>query len=338
MYARSRRINLPSGAPLVTPILLPSFSSKGFPELKKIMSHLAEYISGPMLVSAYDVKYSKLAKIPFEPDLLFVDSGGYECSNLMDFVELDKHYLKHEAWDQDIHRATLKKMLCNNRTNKSFISYDHPSHRVNLSTQIKMAKELYKSLVSPVVSGPMFLKEILIKPEAKADSKQYVPVDKIVVDIEQFRCFDIIGFTEKELGRTLMEVMVNICKISKALESHGMMQPIHIFGTLDPISTPLYFMCGADIFDGVTWMRYSFSEGKTIYQQNNWLSPDRLTTEYFTLKLQTFVDNYKCLLGLRAQMLNFERTKKFEEFTYNHELFKRIWTSVETGLGGCYGR
>ena len=43
-----------------TPLLIPSFSSKGFPELKKILAMMGEFITESVLVSAYDEHYKFL--------------------------------------------------------------------------------------------------------------------------------------------------------------------------------------------------------------------------------------------------------------------------------------
>ena len=43
-----------------TPLLLPSFSSKGFPEVKEIILATSERIEGPCLVSAYDLYHGKI--------------------------------------------------------------------------------------------------------------------------------------------------------------------------------------------------------------------------------------------------------------------------------------
>ena len=42
-----------------TPLLVPSFSSKGFPEIKKTIAYCADLIAGPMLISAYDLHYKR---------------------------------------------------------------------------------------------------------------------------------------------------------------------------------------------------------------------------------------------------------------------------------------
>jgi hypothetical protein len=60
-----------------TPLLIPSFSSKGFPDIDKIIKYSSELIEGVALISAYDLHYGKI-KPPFDfPSLIFLDSGGY---------------------------------------------------------------------------------------------------------------------------------------------------------------------------------------------------------------------------------------------------------------------
>ncbi len=49
--------------------------------------------------------------------------------------------------------------------------------------------------------------------------------------------------------------MQNIAKLRKALDKAGLNIPLHVFGSLDTVTTPLYFLAGADIFDGLTWLR-----------------------------------------------------------------------------------
>ena len=60
MLARISTISHPSGGTLKTPLLVPSFSSKGFPKVAKILETMREVISGPILVSAYDMHYQNI--------------------------------------------------------------------------------------------------------------------------------------------------------------------------------------------------------------------------------------------------------------------------------------
>ena len=70
MLARSTTINHPQGISVDTPLLVPSFSSKGFgfnkdkeSEIKGIFTVASEYLSDTMLLSAYDIHYGHLKSI-----------------------------------------------------------------------------------------------------------------------------------------------------------------------------------------------------------------------------------------------------------------------------------
>ena len=109
MLARCIKYNLPNGDYFETPLLLPSFSSKGFPDLRKIIKILDEHISGPVLISAYDVYYKMIQKkINFSQNLLFVDSGGYECSSIVDFTNHSIGIYKPKRWNEKLYHKTIK--------------------------------------------------------------------------------------------------------------------------------------------------------------------------------------------------------------------------------------
>lgn len=329
--ARYVEIKLPYST-LITPVLLPSFSSKGFPELRQIIRSLEEHVTGPVLISAYDFKYEKIQKkLPLYPELLFVDSGGYECSKITDFVEYDRNSYKCNEWNEKIYFKTMKEiLLLKNNIPKVIISYDHPRKRIPIDKQIELAELTFKNLSK---TKSEFLKELVIKPETNKPNEQYISVEEIIKNTKKMKSFDILGLIEKELGTTLLDSMVKLCKIRENLNKNKIQKLIHILGSLDPISTPLYFMCGADIFDGVTWLRYSFYEGLTIYQQNYWFR-NHLDSKSFASRLWSFIDNFRYLQKLKLQMQNFQRSGDFAVFERNGELFKTIWQTIETRLKG----
>jgi hypothetical protein len=79
MFAHRSKIHMGSQVVAETPLMLPSFSSKGFPQIAKIMKLMGEFITGPRLVSAYDIYHKEIThKITFS-ELIFLDSGGYEA-------------------------------------------------------------------------------------------------------------------------------------------------------------------------------------------------------------------------------------------------------------------
>lgn len=330
MLARCTKFNLPNGDYFETPLLLPSFSSKGFPELKKIIKILEEHISGPVLISAYDVYYKLIQKtISFSPQLLFVDSGGYECSSIVDFINHSIGVYKPKKWNEKLFHKSIN-VLLEDSVPKVIISYDHPRCRQSFSMQVNVANILFKHFGSK----NKFVKEILLKPESRCKDDQLLPVEKIVKNANKLRPFDIIGLTEKELGESLLERMVNICQIRQALENNNMPQLIHIFGSLDTISTPLYFMCGADIFDGLTWLRYSYSDGVTLYQPNYWAKTYSSDDKDYISKLHSFCDNYSYLRKMALAMKSFKKSGDFVSFGNNGDLFKKIWEECEAKKEG----
>jgi hypothetical protein len=109
MLSRRRSLILNGEEIERTPLLIPSFSSKGFPEARKIIEYSSEIIDGVTLVSAYDIHYGEI-KPPFNfPSLIFLDSGGYEATKdaeLSDFG--DKEHVP-KTWSQEMHEAVLAK-------------------------------------------------------------------------------------------------------------------------------------------------------------------------------------------------------------------------------------
>jgi hypothetical protein len=120
-----------------TPLLVPSFSSKGFPDVNKIVVANSELISGPILVSAYDLHYGKVQP-PFDfASLIFLDSGGYEAAKDYQFSDLsDTHENDHvpQPWTPDLHASVLANW--NSLVPTVFICYDHPRERIILQEQI----------------------------------------------------------------------------------------------------------------------------------------------------------------------------------------------------------
>lgn len=84
MLARTSKLIHPSGAKISTPLLVPSFSSKGFKfdkegnsEVKDIIAITSEWLTDTALVSAYDCYYKQVPDEFYSVvEFCFVDSGG----------------------------------------------------------------------------------------------------------------------------------------------------------------------------------------------------------------------------------------------------------------------
>src|SRR6476661_9637791 len=105
MLARTTSLTHPGGTRIQTPLLISSFSSKGFrftkkgtkfhSEAFKLIHDTAEALTEAVLLSAYDLKHyfpgiSSFRKFNFAPQIIFLDSGGYETLEDFDFSEAYK--------------------------------------------------------------------------------------------------------------------------------------------------------------------------------------------------------------------------------------------------------
>jgi len=317
MLAKKRSLKLNGVEIERTPLLVPSFSSKGFPQAREIVRYSSELIEGPALVSAYDLYYNEISP-PFDfASLIFLDSGGYEASKDIDLSDFEERAHKPDTWTPEFHREVLEKW--NPQVPSVLISYDHPKERVPLAEQIQRAPQIAPSRTD-------VLREILLKPETVTASR--LVIQNVVKNIHQLADFDIIGVTEKEIGSSILERMKNLGHLRKALDRVGLDTPIHVFGSLDTITTPMYFLAGADIFDGLTWLRFAYHDGRTLYKQNYGATVG-ISTKSHVLDGICWNHNYRYLQGLQLQMRRYLGTENFESFEFNSNLFK---TAIETAM------
>lgn len=314
MKARSSKIKHPSGIVLETPLLVPSYSSKGFSmdkdgvsEIKKAMLLCREFLHETSLVSAYDLYYNHI--IPPEEfvstEVVFIDSGGYETSQLYDLSGINKRPINIKEWSSEF----LEKMLANwpERYPAVIVNYDHGEVRVSMEDQIKEATAFFGKHVNK-------LSDFLIKPETL--TQDFIPVPEIIAKISSLTFADIIGFTEKELGSSIIKRMKHIYEIRTALDEAGIDKPIHIFGCLEPISTILYFLSGAEIFDGLTWLKYSYMQGKAIYVYNFGALNHEIGiyTSDEQVRTKSLLNNIYFLDKMKYIMKNFVASRDYSSF------------------------
>lgn len=318
MLLSKKRILMLDGKEVArTPLLVPSFSSKGFPEVKKIMETTSEVIEGVMLVSAYDLYYDKIAP-PFDyASLLFLDSGGYEASKDTDLSEIPGYEHIAKPWSKEMHERVLK--AWNPSVPSIIIGYDHPKERLSVSEQIYRAKSM-------APNRPGLLREILLKPET--ENSILINIDSIIPHLHALKGFDVIGITEKEIGTSIFQRMENIARLRIALDKVALDIPIHVFGSLDTITTPLYFLAGADIFDGLTWLRFAFHEGYTMYKHNYGAVELGLKMKAHVIDGKCWFDNYRYLGDLELEMRRFLNERNFSSFRHHSELFERAFENT----------
>lgn len=325
MLARKMKIKFKDIDVGTTPMLLPSFSSRLNLHPSKIFRLLSDIVTGPFLISSYDYFYTKnFPSITF-PELIFLDSGGYECSVDLDVSEIGLFKPKSHLWNEKKHFESLNKW--NSEIPTVIISYDHPSKRENLDKQIDDARNLFHKKDD-------CLKEILLKPETSKLPR--VNINNVIDKIDSLREFDIIGFTEKELGTSVLEIMINIAALRKGMDEKDLQKPIHIFGSLDPITTPLYYFSGADIFDGLSWLRFAYDEQTGTASYINCFGPKKegIHVSMYVHWVHMVYTNYNYLRRLEIDLKKFKDTQDFNIFGENGQFFKKSYDDLLEVIGG----
>ena len=250
MLARSSKLRHPSGVTITTPILIPSFSSKGFnfeedgiSEITGIIKAASEWLTETALVSAYDCHYRYVPTEFYSTvDLCFVDSGGYEKNNDYDLSTVYATGGSDSVWNESL----LVEVYNSLPSDGSFVLVSYDLIGKPILEQIERSAELLSKYRTSLCT-------ILLKREKT--NQKYIDVQSVLRHVNELGRFDIVGLTEKELGKSALERMHNIARIREELTRCGINSPIHIFGSLDPVTSILYFLSGAEIFDGLTWLR-----------------------------------------------------------------------------------
>lgn len=280
-----------------TPLLVPSFSSRGIPNLRKMHQNLREHVTEASLISAYDIHYDNLDKDAiYCSEILFVDSGGFEVENRDDLADLynfsdqrpkewsKEHYLKVVGQLQPLSSIVV-------------VSYDA---RATIPEQIENAKTFFTKIPRE------YAKDFLIKPVD--DKTDFVDIRALINYCEELSEFDIIGVTEKELGPSFLIRCRNLVKLRQALHNNKINVPIHIFGCLDPLSVIAYFLCGADIFDSLSWLRFAFHNGVALYYNSYALVAGQWAQSHYSVYVQGCLKNLEYLARTQVIMGRFART------------------------------
>lgn len=278
LRARSRILRHPHGAQLRTPLLIPSFSSKGFDVAqrsargKTLISECSQYLQvfanrldKAFLVSAYDLHHKLLDpekeltvrkfsnSVWATPKMLFIDSGLYERREGADSHEPLQEMRIPNEWEEGDFLRFAKKLPV--KAPIALVNWDrYESYR----KQIDAAQAFF-------IDHKSFLSVFLLKPEKDGEFHNF---SRLAADADRIAAFDVIGVTEKEMGDSVVDRMANVARLRDLLDAEQVDKPIHLFGALDPLHTPLYFAAGAEIFDGLSWLRYLWFEGVAVHRSS----------------------------------------------------------------------
>ncbi|MEW9577371.1 hypothetical protein U9K47_18765 [Bacillus toyonensis] len=285
-----------------TPILVPSFSSKGFPHVKELHGYLKEKLTEASLISVYDLYYKNLEHSQiYESDILIVDSGGYESNQEHDISDIYNSLYMPKEWNVELYESQVK--ILEPITDILLVNFDS-KEVYTLRKQVELAQGSFDKF-------PEFSSDFLCKPFNHGEL--LIDVDNLTEQINLLSTFDVIGFTEKELGDSIFKRAMSIYKIRRSLMERGLETPIHIFGCVDPISIVLYFLCGADIFDGLSWLRFSFKNNTPTYLNHHALYSGIWNQSDNEVKVLSYVENLEVLSQLKGQMISFSKSSDWEE-------------------------
>ena len=329
----SELIHPSSDMPLRTPLLVPSFSSKVFgfsydgqSEILHIVDVFGEFITRTCLISAYDIYYEYIPApedLGVTVDLIFVDSGGYEVSGDCDLSAVDRPV--HGPKDWDIDKLDTIASRWPEAIPAVFVSYDHPDERHSVPEQLRRAKNF--SYRHP---GHLYL--FLLKPQSQHERTLESALEALSRRIEYLAGFQLLGLTEKELGSSVLERMIRIARLRQALDAFGLSIPIHVFGALTPLSVALYFVAGAEVFDGLTWIRYAYNGGICTYIQDSATLNYGVEIQEDVLRVRTVVDNLRCLEHLERCLRRFGETKNWDELITHKDIVQQTARRLHSEL------
>ena len=331
LQARRREVRLGT-ITLPTPLVVPSFSSRAKPPtpLSEIAQGALPTIVGPVLISAYDIAHEPaLSGFDFReeivaaaPTFVLMDSGGYEAlwnrkARQAKLVEGSDA----RRWSRALHRRVLTRWP--NDIPTIAVTFDTPERRPgSFEKQIAAGAEL-------AARFPHMSVELLIKPP-QPGRQPFLVAEQIAPHAKSLGQFAMIGVTEDEIGPSMTARLTFLSRLRSILDSAGLDTPIHVFGGLEPIMTPLYFWAGADVFDGLSWLRYAYADGRSVYSKSviasdypNDLAPDaynemrrrnvRALTDLQISMQQFLAGQDVAVFGSVAQRLSATWSAAFEE-------------------------
>lgn len=335
----STLIHGPTGNMVKTPLLVPSFSSKGFripkqgaAEVETVLQLTGQSITEAYLLSAYDIYHKHLPAaeaLPFRPTMIILDSGGYEVSDDKDLSDVREASRGGKPWDIEKWHSVVSGWPQEYAT--ILVNYDHPDRREPLDHQIEGALDAFRDYRH-------HLWTFLLKPETKEAATVHTVLNKLSSEdmAKELRPFDVIGVTEKELGSNLLERMVRIARLRGSLDRAHVKAPIHVFGSLDPLGASLYFLAGAEIFDGLTWIRYSYKGGLCVYIDNAAaVDPDHFTLSlhHDIVRARTMWQNLSALEVLKETLIQFHQQQDFVKLGIHGEVLRKAADALIARIG-----
>ena len=193
-------------------------------------------------------------------------------------------------WTRKRYHETLKNIGAG--SNAIVVNFDQVGP---LEEQISRASEDF-SLVPHAAS------DFLVKP---ADEMELVNLPKLGLHLDRLSQVSVIGIAAREAGDSLLTRCCSIVMLRDMLNEAGLDTPIHVFGAINPYEVLAYFFCGADIFDGLNWLRCLFRSSGSIPIGDSATEDFQWNLTDSELRTQAWTRNLRFLFQLQEGMQQF---------------------------------
>ena len=308
-HAQSREIR---EVEVQTPLIVPSFSSRGFSQLSEIWGYFRHRLYGVALVSSLDIAEGLIpADVTGTTNVTVYDSGLYESSEQLT-SNSEEHTPPHStSWTRSRYHKTV--MEIDNNANVILVNFDHQGV---LEEQIEFALEDFS--ITPSVAA-----DFLLKPEP---GSEMVNIPKLALSTQALEQFDTIGITAREAGNSLIKRCRSIIMLRNILDDACLDMPIHIFGAITPLEILTYFFCGADMFDGLNWLRLSFNTTTPIpIEEMAFEKPNWNMSELHILDMER-THNLGTLFRLQDRLRLYGVTSNFEYLEHEFPIARKAAT------------
>ena len=212
-----------------TPLLVPSFSSCGFPWVGEIYGEMMDKLYGVCLVSAFDLASGSIPTNSYTgSNVQMVDSGTYEARKLAAGWGGRDMYMSagKVLWPRERYLEIVTGL--DGDANAILVNYDGYDP---LNVQVQGASDDF-------CHAPNVTKDFLVKPEAPA---RLLNIARLAQHADELDQFDIIGVTAREAGDSLSQRCRTLVMLRDALDDANLGLPIHVFGAITPKEVIAYF-------------------------------------------------------------------------------------------------
>lgn len=305
-HAQVRRVHKPGVA---TPLIAPSFSSRGFPYLSDIWEEFRHKLYGVCLVSAFDVAGGRIpGGVTDSVNVVILDSGLYETRVRKPELNATEPFPHSEDWSRERYVEAVQSMGA--QGNLILVNFDHVGR---LEDQIGLA-------VQDFSRAPRAGSDFLVKPAAAAE---LVNVAKLAQFADALKQFSVIGITAREAGDSFLERCRSIVMLRDLLNDAGVDIPVHVFGAIKPYEVLAYFLCGADIFDGLSWLRWSLRDYGSVPIDETATEDMQWTLTDWELHTVQWTQNLTLLFRLQQAMQEYAVSGCLEALTTEFPIARR---------------